>query len=255
MAKHGFVFTDIPSDPNKSDENWSPFSTVEQKSPPSLVGKQHQVSSALSLFDDDADELDDSDMFGTKTSKDTTKSKEETKPSNLNERSNSPTMEQIFDSDIPKMDESPEVSPTADDKKMPESSVLGLFDDDDHPNKAALLREPETKSMAPKTSLFDDQDDDGSLFGPPPLPEPNKQRQPPKKVSQKIFSDDSSDDDLFGAGKTAAQKSIAISSTSNIPKTTAKNTKTRDKLFSDSEDDDLFGNKSKSTGELNEIFN
>lgn len=171
-------------------------------------------------------------------------------------------------------------TPTAE-KKLPASSVLGLFDDDDDSDDGDLFgskfvanpsnnskdqREKENQQSKPvavasKTSLFGDHDnDDDDLFGPPPLHEPTKQPQP-KKVNQKIFSDDSSDDDLFGGGgKKTAQKipskpsagsSSTSSSTSTIPKI-MKNTKASDKLFSDSEDDDLFGgSKLKSTGKSN----
>lgn len=177
-------------------------------------------------------------------------------------------------------------SPTVD-KNLPASSVLGLFDDDDDADEADLFGAkfvPKSTSNAPKgqaekekpqqskpaaassaaaktKSLFGDQsddDDDGDdLFGgPPPLPEPIKQAQP-KKVSQKIFSDDSSDDDLFGGGgggaaKTAAPRNPPKSSAGRSTSTTLampKSTKTNEKLFSDSEDDDLFGgSKSKPTG-------
>lgn len=201
---------------------------------------------------------------------------------------NDSEIDKISEPKIPKIDETAQKtkSPTSD-KTLPVSSVLGLFDDDEDPDDAVLFgSKPVTKlsnvskvqgekektqqpksisttSSAAKTSLFGDNndDDDGDdLFGgggPPPLPEPIKQIQP-KKVSQKIFSDDSSDDDLFGGGgKVVAQKNLSkpsaagsgsSGSTSAMSKT-AKNTKTNERLFSDSEDDDLFGgSKSKSTG-------
>lgn len=304
------LISDIPSDTNKPEDDWSPFSK-NGKTPPTSDAKQqqqqHQVSSALSLFDDDDnDGLDDEDIFGSKnipaehTISDAKNAETPPTTSSVTGKKLESSIFDEFDKDPP-IDIAPESkvsnieetkpipkSPTTD-KKLPASSVLGLFDDDDDPDEADLFgakfvskplnvskdqerkeqpQQPKpipTSSTAAKTSLFgdhDDEDDDGNdLFGgpPPPLPEPVKQVQP-KKVSQKIFSDDSSDDDLFGGGggggktaqknppKSSAGRSSG-SSTSAVPKNTSKNTKTSEKLFSDSEDDDLFGgSKSKSTG-------
>lgn len=254
------------------------------------------MSSALSLFEDDDvdDGLSEDVIFGSKT---------KTIPHSTHNIKRNEALDNISDKDtvigsnIPKSVDIPQLSTvtssdlheknsSGNDKKLPASSILGIFDDDD-PDDGDLFdskfvtklskdlkdqrekQKPQVKSIpnvaiASKTSLFGDQDtddDDDSLFGgPPPLPEPIKQSQP-KKVNQKIFSDDS-DDDLFGGGKTIAQKippksnagSSSSKSTSTIPKTT-KNTKANKKLFSDSEDDDLFGgNKSKSTGKFERML-
>lgn len=269
------------------------------------------MSSALSLFDDDDnDGLDDDDIFGSKiipaaqTISNMKDSEAQPTTSSIAEKNsdssifdkfdNDPPIDIISESKIPDIEatEQKPKSPTSD-KKLPTSSVLGLFDDDDDPDDADLFgakfvskpsnvpkdqekkENPQppkpipTSSTAAKTSLFgdhnDEDDDSNDLFGgPPPLPEPIKQVQP-KKVSQKIFSDDSSDDDLFGgggggggSGKVAQKnppKPIAgRSSSSAIPKNTSKNNKTSEKLFSDSEDDDLFGgSKPKSTGSYSQI--
>lgn len=250
--------------------------------------------------DDDADDgLDDSDIFGPKTTTATpsisnTKNsesptspsiaKKHPEPSIFDEIENEPGMDKISEANISKIEEAKQKpkSPTID-KKLPISSVLGLFDDDNDPDGGDLFgskfvakpsnvskfqgvkekpQQPKTmptSSTATKTSLFGDLDDDDDggkdLFSvPPPLPEPIKQSQPTKVNQKKIFSDDSSDDDLFGGGKTVVKKNPpkssagGSSSTSTIPKI-AKNTKASEKLFSDSEDDDLFGgSKLKSTG-------
>lgn len=302
------LIADIPSDTNKAEDEWSPLSKSGKTPPTSDAKQQHQVSSALSLFDDDDNDGldDDDDIFGSKiipvkhTISDTknveisptTPSVAEKKldSSIFDEFDKDPPIDEIPESKVPNIEETKHIpkSPITD-KKLPTSSVLGLFDDDDDADEADLFgakfvskplnvakeqdrkekpQQPKpipTSSTAAKTSLFgdhDDEDDDGNdLFGgPPPLPEPVKQAQP-KKVSQKIFSDDSSDDDLFGGGggggkmaqknppKSSADRSSSSSSTVAMPKNTSKNTKTSEKLFSDSEDDDLFGgSKSKSTG-------
>lgn len=302
-----FNHVDIPSDTNKPENDWSPLSLAENKTK-SLAShdKQHQVSSTLSLFEDDnsGSNVDDNvdpkteplthSINDLKSSESTSIPNLEVSASNLDELDNEPVIDKFVGANISKSEETSQIPPfsttpsTSDvqdnkspesDKKLPTSSILGLFDDEDSPDDADLFgskcvtkssndskdqgekEKSQSKSMstvaiASKTSLFGDHDDgdaDGDLFGgPPPLPEPIKSQ--PKKVSQKIFSDDSSDDDLFGGGKTIAQKNLpkASASTSKnasiMPKTT-KNTKVSEKLFSDSEDDDLFGgSKSKVSG-------
>lgn len=254
--------TDIPSETNKPEDEWSS---------PASVGKQHPTTATPSIRN----------TKNTESPPTSSIAKKRPEPSIFDEIDNEPAMDQISVVKMSKNEETKQKrkSPTID-KRLPASSVLGLFDDDvDDPNGADLFgakfvakpsniskdqgakvqpKSKPTSSTSTKTSLFGDHDDDGGddLFGgPPPLPEPIKQSQPTKKVNQKIFSDDSSDDDLFGGGKIVAQKNPPKSSagssssyTSTIPKT-SKNTKASEKLFSDSEDDDLFGgSKSKSTG-------
>lgn len=256
-----FYITDIPSDTNKPDDDWSS---------PASAG---QISSAVRLFEDDDDneDLDDSDIFGPKTT---------IAPIISSSIANEPEMDKISEPKIPNTEEAKQKqkSPTIE-KKLPASSVLGLFDDDDDADSdlfgskfvakssnvskdQSVNEKPQqpksmpTSSTTAKISLFGDHDDGDDLFGggPPPLPEPIKQSQPKRVNQKKIFSDDSSDDDLFGGGKKVAQKnppkssSGSTSTASTIPKT-AKITKASEKLFSDSEDDDLFGgSKTKSTG-------
>lgn len=173
------------------------------------------VSSALGLFDDD---LDNDDLFGIETP---TQSKSENKQPEP--AATSETMEVSI----------PEIQPKS--TPMP------------------------TATASAKVSLFGDDDDDNDLFGgPPSLPEPS--RIMPKKAVSKIFTDDSSDDDLFGSGGGGVKPMKKLPSKSNVLNTSAaqkaaKDTKAKDKLFSDSEDDDLFGTKSKPKGKMNTLTN
>lgn len=160
------------------------------------------------------------------------------------------------------------ITPSGSNEKKPASAnVSSLFDDNSDndelfggstapvvPKIEPKEQKIQQKSTAPvsavnKTSLFGDDDDD-DLFGvPPPLPEPVKQTQP-KKSSSKIFISDSSDDELFGGGKSnkKAPTKSNLATTSAASRAVTKDTKANDKLFSDSEDDDLFGTKSKPKG-------
>lgn len=272
LISNGFLFDfnfslrtiDIPSDTNKSEDDWSPISTVgNTKMSPACVGKQHQVSSAVRLFEDDGDV--DNGLFGPKnttaTGSNTSYSKSigslstssavknHLNTGNFNEYDNE-NAEKVFDAKVPNVKELEQKStPTAkNDKKLPTPSVLGLFDDD--PDDADLFG---SKLMAkPSNSSKDQKEKENSPKPTSTVVVTIKQSQP-KRVHQKIFSDDSSDDDLFGGGKKMVSN-IPSKSTSNRSNTSIipevmKKTKVNDNLFNDSEDDDLFGgSKPKPTG-------
>lgn len=306
---------DLPSNPNKSEDDWSPYSTSYIKeTPPASNDKKPNIPSVLKLFDDDLE--NDDDIFSIKSSSESKAEVKngveppnivpslrnviETSPPSSDERLPASSVLELFDDDIGDVNlfgstnstvstsevtlqkqqsvDSPSTSheqetpsPVSSDKKLPVSSALDLFDDGDlvdndisdtktsketksETNKGKTKSAPVASKAARSKAagLFGDDDDDDDLFGGPPSPQEPVKQSRPKKAASKIFSDDSSDDDLFGGGKTAkknpSKPSTSATTTSTASKT--KDAKSNDKLFSDSEDDDddLFGSKSKPTG-------
>lgn len=206
-------FIGLPKNIEKDEDDWSPYpSSFIPATPPAPKEqeKDNDKKPVSSAVGLFDDDMDNDDLFGSKIP--TESSKSERKEPESPETAVKPEMTAVS---------SPEVQP----KNTP------------------------TTTASAKVSLFGDDDDDDDLFGgPPPLPEPS--RIPQKKPANKIFTDDSSDDDLFGSGVKSTKK---MPSKSNVPSTSTaqkmtKDTKATDKLFSDSEDDDLFGTKSKPKG-------
>lgn len=204
--------------------------------PPASNEKKLPISSALSLFDDNDDDLDnDDDIFGIKPS---TEHKSEP------EQQKHPT-----DVAQPARSSVQEPSPVLSDTKLPGSSVLGLFDDDPDDNDLFdTIKPTELKSeqiaqkqpphdSPPSTSntqpvklpvssaagLFEDNLDNNDIFDTKDSKESKndeeeektistiesiKDRKPPQSVSMasktskiSLFGDDDDDDDdgdLFG---------------------------------------------------------
>lgn len=219
---------------------------------PASNEKKLPASTALELFDDD---LDNNDIFGTQTAKETkTETKEQKKsPNSVSKTSN------VLEQPSASIDEELPISGASDlfhDGMDDGDEIFGSKIETESKKTAMKSANPPYKSIPPKKgtkpSLFGDVDDSNDLFGgPPPLPEPVKQVHP-KKLAIKIFSDDSSDDDLFGGGGKSAKKNPPKPKPidTQAPSKRTKDSKSSDKLFSDSDDDDLFGAKPKAIGKL-----
>lgn len=147
------------------------------------------------------------------------------------------------------------------------SNDTALFDDADDSYNANIFgsvsaasekAKPASSLDPPKvTSLFDEHsDDDDDLFGKRPSlisekkEKSNNLKIPQTQASKSLFGDDSSDDDLFG-GDNSSTKVIKKRTLKNSSDAAAKavfNKKpTSGKLFSDSEDEDLFAAKPKTS--------
>lgn len=238
-----FYFTELPSDTNKPDDDWSPYSSsFVHEMPPASNDKKLPISSALSLFGDEDDNLDnDDEVFGAKPSAESkSEPKEQKQPTDIAQSSRSVVQEP---------------SPVLSDTKLPGSSVLGLFDDD--PDDNDLF-----DTIKPTESKYEQIAQKQPSHDSPPSTSKTQPVQLPVSSAASLFEDDVDNNDIFDK-KDSKQSKNDSREEKSMPKDESKSDKkppqsaskaskpSKISLFGDDDDDDddgdLFGRPPPST--------